>query len=316
MAPSKRPEGGDDERERGEGGRRAGQRRPPAAGEPDGEHDRERLDRFDERCGERRSGDRHNRGQVRHRRASRPASAAGRNGQLERRARESHRPPPIKTVPDSRPSSFARLGFMNHARPMPAATAQAQSETPARMTVTTHMTASCGPAGSLGSRNCGRKAVKKTIVFGLRQRDQNSAREPGPPGLHQPRVAFARMPPRLDAEPNEIGRAGPAQSLEEEVGVRVHPAERGGDRRQEHGVAERRAGGRGQRGAPTLEDAGRDDEGHDRARRDDEDDRDQEKGGEEFDVHVRSLQPSRRIRKRGQRAPIVSCARPNRKRRA
>ena len=56
---------------------------------------------------------------------------------------------------------------MNQARPMPAATAQAQSETPAIRTEAAHIAASCGPAGSLESMNCGRKAVKKTIVFGL-----------------------------------------------------------------------------------------------------------------------------------------------------
>ena len=43
-----RPEGDDDQRECGQRGRGAGQRRAPAAREPDGEHDGQRLDRLDE----------------------------------------------------------------------------------------------------------------------------------------------------------------------------------------------------------------------------------------------------------------------------
>jgi hypothetical protein len=77
--------------------------------------------------------------------------------QLGRLARESHKPPPIRTVPDSRPSIFARAGFMNHARPKPDATAQAESDAPARTTETTHIAANCGPAAKRGSMNCGKR---------------------------------------------------------------------------------------------------------------------------------------------------------------
>ena len=147
----------------------------------------------------------------------------------------------MRTVPESRPSSFARLGFMNQARPMPAATAQAQSETPASTTVATHIAASCGPAGSLRIDELRQEGGEEDDRLRIGQRDQDSAHEPGAAGLHQPRVALARVPPRLHAEPNEIGRAGPAQRAEQEVGVRMHPAERRGDRREQQGVAERRA---------------------------------------------------------------------------
>ena len=71
--------------------------------------------------------------------------------QLVRRASDSHKPPPMRTVPESRPSNLTRDGFMNQARPMPAAMAQAQSEAPAISTEATHIAASCGPAGSRGS---------------------------------------------------------------------------------------------------------------------------------------------------------------------
>ena len=71
------------------------------------------------------AGDRNDRRQVRHR-ASLDLGASV--GQLVRRASDSHKPPPMRTVPESRPSNLTRDGFMNQARPMPAATAQAQSE--------------------------------------------------------------------------------------------------------------------------------------------------------------------------------------------
>ena len=44
-----RPEGDDDQRKRRQRGRGAGERRAPAAREPDGEHDRQRLDGLNER---------------------------------------------------------------------------------------------------------------------------------------------------------------------------------------------------------------------------------------------------------------------------
>src|ERR1700729_1594061 len=72
-----------------------------------------------------------------------------------RRASDSHTPPPIKTAPDTRPSSFARDGRMNQARPMPAAIAQAESDKAANIAVTEHMTASCSATGKVGSTNCG-----------------------------------------------------------------------------------------------------------------------------------------------------------------
>jgi hypothetical protein len=56
---------------------------------------------------------------------------------------------------------------MNQARPMPAVIAQAESDAAARTAVTVHMTKSCGAAGRAGSTNCGRKAVKKAMVFGF-----------------------------------------------------------------------------------------------------------------------------------------------------
>ena len=61
-----RTEDGDNERQRGKRGRRAGQRRAPAARESDGKHDGQRLDRLDEGGGERGAGDRNDRRQVRH----------------------------------------------------------------------------------------------------------------------------------------------------------------------------------------------------------------------------------------------------------
>jgi hypothetical protein len=81
-------------------------------------------------------------------------------------ARDNQIPPPISALPESRPSSFARDGFMNHALPSPAAIAQAESVAAAMTTEAAHIAASWGPAGSEASMNCGRKAVKKTIVFG------------------------------------------------------------------------------------------------------------------------------------------------------
>jgi hypothetical protein len=50
--PINGPEDGDNERERYERGRRAGQSGTPAAGEADGKHDGQRLDRLNERRGE------------------------------------------------------------------------------------------------------------------------------------------------------------------------------------------------------------------------------------------------------------------------
>ena len=134
--------------------------------------------------------------------------------QLGRRASDSHRPPPIRATPDNRPSSFARHDCMNHARPSPAAIAQLESVTAARATETAHITASCRPAGRLGSTNCGRKAVKKAIVFGFESatrapRQKCTCRRGGPRAAFVPRVA-----PGLDAEPDQISRADPAQDVE------------------------------------------------------------------------------------------------------
>jgi hypothetical protein len=69
--------------------------------------------------------------------------------------------------PEARPRSFARAGFMNHARPRPEATAQQESLQAASSTETQHISATCGPAGSVGSTNCGRNAVKNASVYGL-----------------------------------------------------------------------------------------------------------------------------------------------------
>ena len=64
------------------------------------------------------------------------------------RASDSHTPPPISALPERRPSSLARAGFMNQARPRPDAIAQAVSVVPAISVETAHITASCRPAGS------------------------------------------------------------------------------------------------------------------------------------------------------------------------
>ena len=58
-------------------------------------------------------------------------------------------------------------------------------------TEATHMAASCGPAGRRGSTNCGRKAVKKTIVFGVGERDKQAAKRSG----CGPLSGSARRPP-------------------------------------------------------------------------------------------------------------------------
>src|SRR5262249_8387120 len=84
-----------------------------------------------------------------------------------RRASDNQTPPPISAAPERRPSSLARHVVMNHARPSPAATAQAESVQAASTTDTAHITASWRSAGRLGSMNCGRNAVKKAIVFGF-----------------------------------------------------------------------------------------------------------------------------------------------------
>jgi len=62
---------------------------------------------------------------------------------------------------------------MNHVRPRPEAIAQHESVTAASNKETTHITASCGPAGSVGSMNCGRNAVKNTMVFGFDNATKN-----------------------------------------------------------------------------------------------------------------------------------------------
>ena len=80
----------------------------------------------------------------------------------------------------------------------------------------------------------------------IRKRDQEGAHEPRPSRLHKPLAALPRMPPSLHAEPDEIGRAGPAQGFEHEVGMRAHPVEPEGNSPEQQGIAERRAGdGRG-----------------------------------------------------------------------
>lgn len=62
--------------------------------------------------------------------------------QVGRRANDSHSPPPINVSPEARPSSFARAGFMNQARPRPDRMAQQESlEAPSR-TETPHISAS------------------------------------------------------------------------------------------------------------------------------------------------------------------------------
>ena len=88
-------------------------------------------------------------------------------GYAGRRAKESHTPPPINAAPDSRPNNFARQECMNHARPSPAAAAQAESVNAASTTETAHISASCGSTGRAGSTNCGKKAVKNAMLFGL-----------------------------------------------------------------------------------------------------------------------------------------------------
>src|SRR5215218_3332257 len=76
-------------------------------------------------------------------------------------------PPPINAKADRRASKRARAGWRNQDRPRPAATAQAQSLDAASNTDTEHMIASCPPAGSEGSTNCGRNAVKNAMVLGF-----------------------------------------------------------------------------------------------------------------------------------------------------
>ena len=58
-----------------------------------------------------------------------------------------------------------------------------------------------------------------------------------------------------------------------------------GDGCQQKGIAERRARDSGERRAYPLARAGRDDQGHDRARSDDENGRDHQKGSEQFPIH-------------------------------
>ena len=154
---------------------------------------------------------------------------------------------------------------MSHARPRPAATAQAESVTAAIRAEAAHIAASWGPAGSFGSTNCGRKAVKNTIVFGFDKRHDEAANKspatavlefpPAPPGV----------PPGLNAEPDEIGRAGPPQRLEQQTCVRHDPVEADGDGGEQQNVARRRPRHRRQRGAHALGRAGRNNEGDDRA---------------------------------------------------
>ena len=87
--------------------------------------------------------------------------------QAGRRASDSQIPPPIRVIAEARARNRARAGFMNQARPAPAAIAQQESVVAANATLTTHITASWWAAGRPGSTNCGRKAVKNAIVFGF-----------------------------------------------------------------------------------------------------------------------------------------------------
>src|SRR5262245_1988759 len=60
----------------------------------------------------------------------------------DRRANDSHTPPPISATPDSRPSHRVGARFRNNLRLAPAATAQPASVTAAIATEMMHMTAS------------------------------------------------------------------------------------------------------------------------------------------------------------------------------
>jgi len=82
-------------------------------------------------------------------------------------------PAPIRVSPEARPSNFARRGVTNHDRPRPAAIAQHESLSAAISTETTHISTSWCAAGSLGSTNCGRNAVKKAMVLGLESATRN-----------------------------------------------------------------------------------------------------------------------------------------------
>ena len=66
------------------------------------------------------------------------------------------------------PSSLARAGCRNQARPSPAATAQAQSdERGERHRNRAHDRRAAAPPAALGSMNCGRNAVKNAMVLGF-----------------------------------------------------------------------------------------------------------------------------------------------------
>jgi hypothetical protein len=59
-----------------------------------------------------------------------------------RRASDSQMPPPINTAPEMQPNNLLCRGFMNQARPNPAANAQPESSTAPKTTEHTHITKS------------------------------------------------------------------------------------------------------------------------------------------------------------------------------
>src|SRR5215207_2364831 len=167
----------------------------------------------------------------------------------------------MSTAPEARPRRQARAGFMNQARPSPAAMPQAVSVTAAITTETAHIMASWNSAGSDGSTNCGRKAVKKAMVFGFES------------ATRKPRQKCTRP-----------GGAAPADRLEERRRASQDPGQAEGDRGDEDGVAADGAGDRHERGARPLRRAGGDDERHDRPRGHDEHEGDEEEGEEELGI--------------------------------
>ena len=128
---------------------------------------------------------------------------------------------------------------------------------------------------------------------GLRvgQRDHKAAPEMHVPARSGRGAVGAGVTPRLDAEPDQIGSADPAQDVEQDGCVLEHPAQAEGDGGQQNGVAQRRARDRGQGGADPLARPSRDNQGYDRARSDDENRSDQQKGSEQFPVHGAPVRP-------------------------
>ena len=172
---------------------------------------------------------------------------------------------------------------MNQARPRPAATAQAASVRPASTTVTAHITKSCQPTGSAGSTNCGRKAVKNAIVFGLVMGE--AARYVHAVARRNSVGEAPGRPPALDAEPDQIGRAGPPQDFKHFGGCSQDPVQAERDAGEQRSVAERGAYHRDQRRAGAARRAGCDHQRHDRTRHDHQDQGDEEEGREEVIVH-------------------------------